>query len=131
MLPVAIFVLFSLLDLGLAAIRYNALSEGARRVARQAIIHGSLAPAASGSWGPTAFAGSAADDTVETESLQGVLPTMGAEDVVVNVTWPDGDNSPRDRVRVELNFEHESLVPFMTAWGPIGLNASTTMRIVN
>src|SRR5262245_3383599 len=59
-LPVLLVVLFALLDLGLAAMRYNALAESARRIAREAILHGSRTPSTLGTWGPTAFAGTAA-----------------------------------------------------------------------
>ena len=41
-LPVLFFVLFALLDLGIAATRYNSLAEASRRIAREAILHGSL-----------------------------------------------------------------------------------------
>jgi hypothetical protein len=37
-LPVVLFVLFSTLDLALATIRYNALADASRRIAREAII---------------------------------------------------------------------------------------------
>jgi Flp pilus assembly protein TadG len=128
-LPVALFVLFAILDLGLAAIRYNALAECARRMARQAIIRGSLAP--SEHWGPTEFVGTAADDSPIAQAISGELPTMMPQKVLVHVTWLDGDNGPHDRVRVELTFHQKSLVPVMTAWHAIDLRASTTMCIVN
>src|SRR5262245_48739361 len=130
-LPVTLFVLFSLLDLGLAAIRYNSLADGSRRVARAAIIHGSLAPDTTGHWGPAQFVGAAADSSPMLASLSNFLPTMNPEDVNVQITWLDGGNDPRDRVQVQLNYEHETLVPFLAGWGPIDLHSATTMRIVN
>src|SRR3954451_11250098 len=75
-LPVMLLALFALLDLGLAATRYNALAEAARQIARQAILHGSLAPAEIGSWGPTQFVGTAADSSNIVQALHGRLPTM-------------------------------------------------------
>jgi hypothetical protein len=130
-LPVALFVLYSLLDLGLAAIRYNTLAEGARRIARQAIIHGRLSPQPSDAWGPEEFAGTAADDSPQTEPLEGMLPTMQAGDVEVEIAWLDGDNSPRDRVRVELRYRHRSIVPLLAGRQDIDLRSTTTMNIVN
>jgi hypothetical protein len=130
-LPVVMFVLFAMLDLGLATIRYNALAAAARCIAREAILRGSLAPAATGSWGVNEFIGTAADGAPQTTSLAGILPTMEADDVGVRMTWPDGDNSPRSRVHVELTYQHDSVAPGIAAWGPIDLRAETTMHIVN
>ena len=56
-LPVLFLVLFSLLDLGIAATRYNSLAEVARRIAREAVLHGSLAPDSAAPGGPTFTAG--------------------------------------------------------------------------
>jgi hypothetical protein len=130
-LPVALFVLYSLLDLGLAAIRYNTLAEGARRIARQAIIHGRLSPQPSDEWGPEEFAGTADDDSPQTVPLEGMLPTMQPGDVEVEIVWLDGDNSPRDRVRVELRYRHRAIVPLLAGRQGIDLRSTTTMNIVN
>ena len=130
-LPIMLLALFALLDLGLAASRYNALAEAARQIARQAILHGSLAPVEVGSWGPTQFVGTAADGTNIVQTVHGRLPTMPENLVNIQVTWPDNDNSPRDRVQVQVTYQHHPLVPGLTAWGTIDLHAVATMRIVN
>jgi hypothetical protein len=130
-LPIMLLALFALLDLGLAATRYNALAEAARQIARQAILHGSLAPVEVGSWGPTQFVGTAADSSNIVRTVHGRLPTMTENLVNIHVTWPDNHNSPRDRVQVQITYQHRPLVPGMTAWGPIDLRSVTTMRIVN
>lgn len=130
-LPVMLLALFALLDLGLAATRYNALAEAARQIARQAILHGSPAPDAVGSWGPTQFVGTAADSSNIVQAVHGRLPTMSENLVNVQVTWPDHDNSPRDRVQVQVTYQHQPLVPGLTVWGPIDLQSVATMRIVN
>lgn len=130
-LPVLLLILFALLDLGLAATRYNALSEIARRIAREAIWHGSLAPSAINSWGPQEYVGAIGDGNEITTIAQNMTPTMNANDVSVRVTWPDSDNTPRDRVSVEVGYEHQPLVPAICPWGTLNLSASTTMRIVN
>lgn len=130
-LPAALFILFSILDLGLATIRYNTLAEASRRIARQAILHGSLAPAEVGAWGPLQFIGNASDGSTVVSPLKNMLPTMSDHDVNVDVTWPDGDNSPRDRVHVEVTYLHQPLLPFLANWGTIPLRSATTMHIVN
>lgn len=130
-LPVLLLALFALLDLGLATTRYNALSESARQIARSAIIHGSLAPPEVGTWGPTQFVGTANDSSTIVQSVHGLLPTMPATLVNIQVTWPDNDNGPRDRVRVQVSYTHHPLVPGLTGWGPIDLQSVATMHIVN
>src|SRR5689334_1070755 len=110
-LPVMLLALFAILDLGLAATRYNALAEAARQIARQAILHGSLAPDEVGSWGPAQFVGTAADSSNIVQATHGRLPTMLENLVSVQVTWPDHDNSPRDRVQVRVSYQHRPLVP--------------------
>ena len=94
-LPVMFFVLFALLDLGLAATRYNTLAEVARKIAREAVLHGSLAPLSNGTWGPNPYAGTVADGSPIVASAQNMVPTISADDVSVQVTWPDNDNSSR------------------------------------
>jgi hypothetical protein len=130
-LPVMFFLLFTILDLGIAATRYNALADGSRRIAREAILHGSLTPPHSAAWGPAEYAGNAADGSTYMESVRGVLPTMPPNLVKVRISWPDADNSPRDRVQVELMFEHKPLIPGWAGREAIHLRSLTTMRIVN
>jgi hypothetical protein len=130
-LPVVLFVLFSILDLGLATIRYNSLADASRRIAREAIIHGSLARAEVGSWGPASFTGTAADDSPICESIRSTLPTMNRQSVSVTVTWPDADNGPRDRVIVEVTYPHQTMIPFLSSSTDIALRSLTTMNIVN
>ena len=130
-LPIMLFALFALLDLGLAATRYNALAEAARQIARQAIIHGSLAPTEVGSWGPAQFVATAADNSEIVQAVHGRLPTMSENRVNVQVKWPDHDNSPRDRVQVQVTYQHQPLVPGFSVWGPIDLQSVATMRIAN
>lgn len=131
LLPVLILVLFAMLDLGLAAVRYNSLAEASRRIAREAIKHGSLSAEWSDMWGTAEYSGNAADGSDFVAPVKGMLPTMNDEHVSVEVTWPDGDNSPRDRVRVETEYEHDSLIPGLFPWGPLELQSVTTMHIVN
>lgn len=130
-LPVVILVLFALLDLGLAALRYNSLAEATRLIARETIIHGSLAPSELGTWGPEEFEGTAADESAIVDAVKNHLPTMSSSQVSVRVTWPDNGNSPRDPVQVELSYLHKPLIPTLFAWGPLDLRSVATMNIVN
>lgn len=130
-LSVLFFILFAMLDLGIAATRYNILAELSRRVAREAILHGSQAPDTSGVWGPDEFSSTVADSSDIVATAQGATPTMKESQVSVRVTWPDGDNSPRDRVQVEVAYQHRTLIPGLLPWGPLDLRSVATMHIVN
>lgn len=130
-LPLTLFVLFSLLDLGLMVTRYNSLSEASRRIARQAILHGSLAPEIVGTWGPDEVNTTVDEGTAFVSSAYGATPTMKGSQVNVRLSWPDGGNNPRDRVQVDISYVHVPLVPALCPWGPVTLHASTTMHVVN
>lgn len=130
-LPVLLLVLFALLDLGIAATRYNALAEVARRIARETILHGSSAPSDIGAWGTSEFNGTVGDASPIVVVARDMVPTMKAADVRVRVSWPDGDNSPRDRVQVHVQYDHVPLVPAICPWGTLPLESVATMHIVN
>jgi hypothetical protein len=130
-LPVLFVTLFAMLDLGIAAARYNALAEAARRIAREAVIHGSLAPPESTKWGPDEYVGTGDDNSDIAKAARPVFLAMPSHKVSIHVTWPDANNSPHDRVRVEVSFRHEPLLPQLFVWGPVDLRAVSTMCIVN
>jgi Flp pilus assembly protein TadG len=130
-LPIMFVLLFGMLDLGLAAARYNALAEASRRVAREAIIHGSVAAKMTSMWGPDEYVGTAADSSDIAATAAPVLLAMPKERVNIRVAWIDNDNSPHDRVRVEVSFQHEPMIPSLFAWGTLDLRSVSTMRIVN
>jgi len=130
-LPILLFIIFAMLDLGLAAIRYNALAEVSRRIARAAVIHGSTAPDMVGNWGPDTYTGTAADDSEMVAAALNTTTAMPDDQVTIQISWPDGDNSPRDRVHVEVAYEHQPLLPALFPWGPFVLRSETTMRVVN
>lgn len=130
-LPVLLLVLFGMLDLAVATVRYGALAEASRHVAREAILHGAMAGSAHASWGPDAFDGTMASSEAWIKNALGPTPTMNRDDVALEITWPDGDNSPFDRVTVELRYTHNSILPALLPWGNFEVKSATTMPIVN
>lgn len=130
-LPVLFAVLFAILDLGIAATRYNAIAEVAHRVAREAVLHGSLSEDSADMWGPSEYSGTLADGSEVMATAANMIPTMDASDVRVRVSWPDVDNSPRDRVRVDVEYDHVPLVPLFCPWGTLELRSTATMHVVN
>jgi hypothetical protein len=94
-------------------------------------LHGSLAPDSAGSWGPAEYDGTMADSSAMIAPAHAMIPTMKDSDVLVRVTWPDSDNSARDRVQVEVSYQHKPLVPGICPWGTLNLRSVSTMHIVN
>jgi Flp pilus assembly protein TadG len=119
------------LDLGLGVLRNNALSQAARQMARQAVVHGSLS---SSPWGPGAYGPVAASDTgAIATALQPYLIGMDPANVTVTVTWPDGGNAPDqgNRVRVALSTPYQPMMTFLFGNPTYTLTATSTMAIAH
>lgn len=124
-------LLFAIFDLGLAAARYNMLSGTARSIARHAIVRGADSSSALSPWGPEEYAGNAADSTEMARIAAPLLATMDPADVVLEVSWPDGDNQVGNRVHVHVSFVHRPLIPLLNLAGSLTLRADSTMRIMH
>jgi len=129
-LGVFLTIVLGTLDLGLALLRKNVVTEGARRVAREAIVHGSLAPPEDTAWGPTTYAGWAGDTTEIAAAIQPVLVTIEPHKTSIQVDWPDGGNRPGQRVRVTVGYQHDSLFPFLNG-DHFYLSSECVMRIAH
>ena len=130
-MPLALGLLLVLLDLGIATVRYNALGHASRRVARAAAVRGADIAEHESALGPAAMAVQADDAHPLCAFARQSLPLMNPESVAVAITWPDGDNNPCSRVRVELQYVHQPIVPLIAVWGDLDLRAASTMRVVN
>jgi hypothetical protein len=130
-LPVLFFALLAMLDLGLAAVRYNALGDVAHRIGRQVSLRGTLMDEVVTSWGPQEFDGTLADSALVVAELSHAIPTMQPDDVRVRVVWLDGASEPSNRVRVEVRYDHSPLVAGLMPWGTLSLEAITTLQVVN
>jgi hypothetical protein len=75
--------------------------------------------------------GAVADSDGIVAIAHGMTPTMNDSEVLVHVIWLDNDNTPRDRVQVEVAYKHHPLIPGICPWGVLELSSSTTMQIVN
>lgn len=128
---VLFLTLFTMLDLGLAVLRYNSLTEASSRVARAAIVHGENAPAQLGVWGPESYSATADDDSKVAAAARPVLVAVDPASVRVFVEWPDGHNRIDDRVRVSLQQDYQPLFSFGFIKKPITLTATSTLRIAH
>ncbi|WP_404310835.1 TadE/TadG family type IV pilus assembly protein [Neorhodopirellula lusitana] len=130
-LPIFLWILLAMLDLGIAVMRHNSLNDAATRLGRAAVIHGDMTSHLIAPWGPEPVHTSAASGLPVVEVIHLKIPTMSPEEVLVDMSWPDGENGPDDRVQVDVSYTHQSLVPGLFPWGPFDLHASTTMPIIN
>jgi hypothetical protein len=133
LLAFLIFV-FGLLDLSLALLRTNLLSEASRRGARQAIIHGQMAPTGwnGGPWGPTTINVSANTSGIPiVDEIQPLLVGMDLSKTTIKVEWIDGGNAVGQRVRATISGSYQPMITFIFGKPSIPLSASSTMPIAH
>jgi Flp pilus assembly protein TadG len=122
-------ILFGMLDLGLAVLDYNTLTEASRRLCRQAIVHGQLSSPQMTPWGPTTVTGTASDGTAYGQALSAELATFTLSEVHYTITWPDGANSYDSRVQVAVTYDYQPMMPSILGTSGIALQTATTMHI--
>lgn len=128
-LTVFLVIIFAMFDLGLAVMRENTLAEAARRLAREAAIHGEKASPDRATWGPARHTATAAAGSEIAGAIRGSLVTLDPASVQIDITWPDADNRIGDRVTVVLTYQHHTTLPFLFGSGPLELRGESTMRI--
>lgn len=128
-LGVFVTIIFSLFDLGLAVLRQNTLAEAARRLAREAIVHGERASPDRSVWGPSQLSGNAGDGSELATVLEQALVTLDPAEVTYDLSWPDSDNRSGDRVSVILQYPHRAILPRLFGAGALALRSESTMYI--
>ncbi len=94
-------------------------------------LRGAEAPPPTERLGPDTLQASIPGISHIVDGIGDSLPTIPSEQVSVSVKWLDGDNDPRSRVNVELDFVHQPIIPGILPWGPLELRVNSTMSIVN
>jgi hypothetical protein len=123
-------LLLGMMELALMLMNHTAMSEGARRIARAAIVHGDRC-GGMGEWGPAPLLLQGDDDHAAAAALRDVLCSLSPGQVQIEVTWLNGDNAAGDRVRVKVQHTHQPVVP---AWGwntGLVLSGTSTMLIAH
>tara|TARA_R110002072_G_scaffold13481_2_gene56878 strand:- start:83216 stop:83674 length:459 start_codon:yes stop_codon:yes gene_type:complete len=128
-LSVILILLLGMLDLAMGVLRFNLVSEAARRGTREAIVRGELSEPERASWGPSTFNGSAADSSEIATTIRSALVALEPANVSITAEWPDGGNAMNDRVRILVSYQHQPIVPFLFGTEPIVLRGASTMRI--
>lgn len=133
-LMVFLTLLFGMLDLGIAVLRFNSLSEVARQGAREAIVHGKLAPAGwqGGPWGPTTLDVSASTTGIPVvDAVRPLLVGFNLDETRIKVEWPSGSNDLGQPVRVTVLGSYRPVTPFVFGTAGFTLSASSTMPIAH
>jgi hypothetical protein len=122
-----------MLDFGIGVFRYHILSNAARHAARRASVHGDMAPAGFGSWGPGTISNPATANGIPIiDGPDGVQPLLVGCDLnatQITVEWPDGDNEVESLVRVTVTSPYTPLFGFIFPNGTVNLTAVSTMQI--
>jgi Flp pilus assembly protein TadG len=122
-LPILLGFAFGLMKLCLVFYSYEWISELGREGTRYAIVHGSTCETAS-SASCTATA-----STVNAYVLGTGLPNIAGGTVTVNTTYPDGNEAPGSRVKVNLTYAFPYRIPFVTS-STLTISSTSEMYII-
>lgn len=133
-LMVFLTLIFGMLDLAIAVFRHHVISEAVRMGARQAAVHGSLAPSNwnGGPWGPASFGPVAAtSDDVKVAAITPYLGGMDPATVNVSMSWPDGKNTAESRVSVTISTSWSPIMGFIFGNSSQPMQATSVMLIAH
>ena len=136
---VVIFAVFmtlclGMLDLGIGVLQYHLVSEAARQGARQAIVHGQMAPAGwnGGPWGPSTVNVKANVTGVPlVTAIQPYLVGIDLSQVTIKAQWLDGGNSADQRVSVTVTSTYQPSITLIFGNTTYSLSAASTMPIAH
>jgi Flp pilus assembly protein TadG len=123
-------LVFGMLELGIAVMRHNIVSQAARQGARRAIVRGDLAPPQFEAWGPEAYNASANSSDEIAETIRPYLAGLDLDRTTIQMEWIDGNNETQSRVRVTVTTAHDPFLTFLftSGWTLTGVS---TMSIAH
>ncbi len=132
-LPTFFILVFGMLDLSIALLRNELLSEAARAGARTAIIHGQVAGLNGGtSWGPSAISVYANNSSTPiAAAVSPYLVGFNLATTKVQVQWPDGGNAVQQRVQVTVSASYQPIMTSLFGKTALNLSATSTMPIAH
>lgn len=125
---VFLVIVLGFFDLGMMLVRHELLADAAERVLREAAVCGSESAPAAQPWGPAEISTNGSDPLVNGIITPSVV-MMAADQIQVDVQWPDGNNRPGSRVRVSLSYQHDAIVPYVWGADLLTLRAGCEARI--
>ena len=106
---VFIIILLSVVEMGRMVLVYTTVANAARTGVRYAIVHGSDRTG-TGVNGPSSSGSTTQVQTVVKNFASGGLLTTS--NLTINVTYPDGTNTPGSRVSVQVTYPYDPLVSY-------------------
>ncbi|HWL09987.1 MAG TPA: hypothetical protein VNQ76_16395 [Planctomicrobium sp.] len=128
-LSVIVVVLLAGLDLSLAVLQYNTLSELSCKLSRQAIVHGEQAGKNNRSWGPQVYSSTADTNTEQAKLIRDLIVTFDPKDVHIRLEWMDGGNRLNHRVKVTVSADYVPIIRMPFSGSAYPLSASSVKRI--
>ncbi len=130
-LNVFLMLILGTFDLGIATFRFNTISQAARQGARQAIVHGKLAPPAMTAWGPATYNGTAGDGSVYAQAVSPMLVGFDLNKVDIKLEWLDGGNEVQQHVRFTVSTEYRPILSSLFSASSYPSTAASTMPIAH
>lgn len=119
--PIFLILVFGVVDGVRAVFAYNTIANASREGARYAMVHGSNSSSAVGPGNTSAL----------TVYVQKYTDGLGASSVTITPTWPGGSNDAGGKVKVDVQYQWKPMFSSLLHTGPLTLDASSTMVIVN
>jgi Flp pilus assembly protein TadG len=121
--PILMTCFFGMVQVCLACYMHQVLTETAREGSRYAIVRGS-----------TCVNGSGSSCTATAASVNSYVSSIGWPNVaggtlVVNTTYPDGNEQPGSRVQVNVSYAFPFRIPFVPS-STLNLTSQSVMYIV-
>ena len=114
---------FAVMEICMVFYTYGMISESAREATRYAIVRGSTCLTSSS----TSCTASAA--TINTYATGRGFPNIGGGTPVATTTFPDGNQAPGSRVKVDIKYTVSIKVPFVPK-NSLALDSSSEMYIL-
>ena len=122
-IPVLLTFFFGLIQVCIATYTRGAISECAREGTRYAMVHGSSCQTASNS------SCTQTASNINTYAASSAWPNIGGGSLIVNTTYPDGNENPGSRVQVKVTYAFPFRIPMIPA-STLGMTSTSVMYIV-
>jgi len=129
-LMVFLTIIFGMMDLSLAVLRYHVTSQSARQAARIAIIHGELAPPEQTTWGTTTVTTNLDADSEVPNAVRPYITSLDPAQTTLTLEWPDGNTRVGSKVTATVQTQYTPIITFLFS-GNFTITAQSTMQIAH
>jgi Flp pilus assembly protein TadG len=114
--PVLFLLLFGIMEGGWLLFHNHQVSNAAREGARYAVVNGEMS-------GTVATSESIRDEVIQRVSVSNL------DSMTLELSLLDGGMQPESRIRVDVEYSHQTLTGFIFNGATIDLSSSSTMRV--